>query len=400
MWTPTNVEVVEDLTVGELSTRSGVAVSALHFYEKKGLITSRRTSGNQRRYRRDTLRRVALVRIGQRVGIPLAEIAAVLATLPDGRTPNRHDWQELSARWQQRLDDRIRDLQHLRNDFGDCIGCGCLSLDRCHLANPADEMGSARPRAAAPDPCRTLTAGTITWDAAPSTTASCAFWHGELRVLHGVSPRPEPQRSCRPPRSRADRPRAPRGAQSRDHRVGGQRRVRHPDPGAHRLDLHRDRPRELRRRCRRGDGLVVPAVHTDSHGTASPTRARVSSVISALPGASWRHAAGQASGATTVAVAARDVPASGAPRVTIRRAVAAPSSRATHSPATTPPAEKPTTSTDGAPAASAASTAVSSTATCADRSPVPSPTSVRTVADRPAASIRPASWSNPARLPP
>ena len=89
---------MDELTVGELSARSGVAVSALHFYEKKGLITSRRTSGNQRRYRRDTLRRVALVRIGQRVGIPLAEIAAVLATLPDGRTPNRHDWLELSAR--------------------------------------------------------------------------------------------------------------------------------------------------------------------------------------------------------------------------------------------------------------------------------------------------------------
>jgi MerR family transcriptional regulator, redox-sensitive transcriptional activator SoxR len=139
------VGVVNELTVGDLSARSGVAVSALHFYEKKGLITSRRTSGNQRRYRRDTLRRVALIRIGQRVGIPLAEIAAVLATLPDGRTPNRHDWQELSARWQERLDERIRDLQHLRDDFGDCIGCGCLSLDRCHLANPADEMGSQGP---------------------------------------------------------------------------------------------------------------------------------------------------------------------------------------------------------------------------------------------------------------
>ena len=137
--------VGDELTVGELSARSGVAVSALHFYEKKGLITSRRTSGNQRRYRRDALRRVALVRIGQRVGIPLAEIAAVLATLPDGRTPNRSDWQELSRRWQVQLDARIRDLQHLRDDFGDCIGCGCLSLDRCHLANPADELGRRGP---------------------------------------------------------------------------------------------------------------------------------------------------------------------------------------------------------------------------------------------------------------
>ena len=97
--TSTIVEVVtasgNELTVGELSARSGVAISALHFYEKKGLITSRRTGGNQRRYRRDVLRRVALVRIGQRVGIPLAEIAAVLASLPDGRTPNRRDWLEL-----------------------------------------------------------------------------------------------------------------------------------------------------------------------------------------------------------------------------------------------------------------------------------------------------------------
>jgi MerR family redox-sensitive transcriptional activator SoxR len=136
---------VNELTVGELSARSGVAVSALHFYEKKGLITSRRTSGNQRRYRRDTLRRVALVRIGQRVGIPLAEIAEVLATLPEGRTPTRHDWQELSAQWQQQLNERIRGLQQLRDDFGDCIGCGCLSLDRCPMANPGDEMGRQGP---------------------------------------------------------------------------------------------------------------------------------------------------------------------------------------------------------------------------------------------------------------
>ncbi|MDF3048814.1 MAG: soxR [Pseudonocardia sp.] len=136
-----------ELTVGELSERSGVAVSALHFYEKKGLISSRRTSGNQRRYRRDTLRRVALIRIGQRVGIPLAEIAAVLATLPGGRTPTRQDWLELSRRWQARLDARIRDLQHLRDDFGECIGCGCLSIDRCHLANPEDILGADGPGA-------------------------------------------------------------------------------------------------------------------------------------------------------------------------------------------------------------------------------------------------------------
>jgi MerR family redox-sensitive transcriptional activator SoxR len=135
------VEDLGELTVGELSARSGVAISALHFYERKGLITSRRTGGNQRRYRRDVLRRVALIRIGQRVGIPLAEIARVLATLPEGRTPTRRDWRELSARWRGELDARIAALQQLRDDFAECIGCGCLSLDRCQLANPADVLG-------------------------------------------------------------------------------------------------------------------------------------------------------------------------------------------------------------------------------------------------------------------
>lgn len=127
-----------ELTVGELAARSGVAVSALHYYEREGLITSRRTSGNQRRYRRDTLRRVALVRVAQRVGIPLADIRAALDSLPDGRTPNRADWQRLSEQWRGELDARIHRLQQLRDDFTDCIGCGCLSLDRCGLANPKD----------------------------------------------------------------------------------------------------------------------------------------------------------------------------------------------------------------------------------------------------------------------
>src|SRR5918999_298625 len=101
----------KELTVGQLAARSGVAVSALHFYERQGLITSRRTSGNQRRYRRDTLRRVALIRIAQRVGIPLADVGSALAELPDRRTPNRSDWQRLSRRWQAELDQRIRHLQ-------------------------------------------------------------------------------------------------------------------------------------------------------------------------------------------------------------------------------------------------------------------------------------------------
>jgi MerR family redox-sensitive transcriptional activator SoxR len=129
-----------ELTVGQLAARSGVAVSALRFYERRKLISSRRTSGNQRRYRRETLRRVALIRIAQRVGIPLAEVSAALAELPDGRTPSRHDWERLARRWQAELDTRIRHLQQLRDDFTDCVGCGCLSIDRCRLANPFDQL--------------------------------------------------------------------------------------------------------------------------------------------------------------------------------------------------------------------------------------------------------------------
>jgi MerR family redox-sensitive transcriptional activator SoxR len=136
-----------ELTVGQLAARSGVAVSALHFYERQGLISSRRTSGNQRRYKREMLRRVALIRIAQRVGIPLADIAAVLALLPDGRTPTRKDWQRISRSWQDELDARIRHLQQLRDDFTDCVGCGCLSIDRCDLLNPDDEAAHAGPGA-------------------------------------------------------------------------------------------------------------------------------------------------------------------------------------------------------------------------------------------------------------
>jgi MerR family redox-sensitive transcriptional activator SoxR len=129
-----------ELTVGQLAARSGVNVSALHFYERQHLISSRRTTGNQRRYKRDVLRRVALIRIAQRVGIPLADIRAALAELPDGRTPTRDDWHRLSLRWRAELDRRIRQLGQLRDDFTDCIGCGCLSIDRCQLANPRDQL--------------------------------------------------------------------------------------------------------------------------------------------------------------------------------------------------------------------------------------------------------------------
>ena len=130
-----------ELTVGQLAHRSGVAVSTLHFYEAQGLISSRRTAGNQRRYRRDALRRVAFIRAAQRVGIPLRQIGAALHRLGEDRTPNRGDWARLSAAWREDLDDRIAQLQRLRDDLTQCIGCGCLSIDRCRLANPEDVLG-------------------------------------------------------------------------------------------------------------------------------------------------------------------------------------------------------------------------------------------------------------------
>lgn len=138
---------VRELTPGQLSDRSGVAVSALHFYEKQGLIVSRRTSGNQRRYPRETLRRVAFIRISQKVGIPLAEIRDALAELPEGRTPTKRDWAKLSARWHADLDHRIAQLVRLRDDLTGCIGCGCLSLSSCSLANPNDELARSGPGA-------------------------------------------------------------------------------------------------------------------------------------------------------------------------------------------------------------------------------------------------------------
>ncbi|MFF9487268.1 redox-sensitive transcriptional activator SoxR [Streptomyces sp. NPDC014676] len=134
-------EKIHELTVGQLSARSGAAVSALRFYEAKGLIGSRRTSGNQRRYSRDTLRRVAFIRAAQRVGIPLATIREALAELPEGRTPTRDDWAHLSEAWRSELDERIRQLNRLRDHLTDCIGCGCLSLESCVLSNPNDISG-------------------------------------------------------------------------------------------------------------------------------------------------------------------------------------------------------------------------------------------------------------------
>jgi len=131
----------EELSVGDVAKRSGVAVSALHFYEAKGLIHSHRSGGNQRRYGRDTLRRIAIIRAAQRVGMPLVAIRDALASLPEARTPTRRDWSRLSSAWREELDARIAELIRMRDTLDDCIGCGCLSLDRCRLANPGDVLG-------------------------------------------------------------------------------------------------------------------------------------------------------------------------------------------------------------------------------------------------------------------
>jgi MerR family redox-sensitive transcriptional activator SoxR len=130
------------LTVGEVARRSGVSVSTLHFYEAQGLIGSSRTAGNQRRYPREALRRVAFVRVAQRVGISLADIGAALATLPATAAPSREDWARLSAAWRADLDERMAQLKKLRDTLDDCIGCGCLSIDRCKLRNPLDKLAA------------------------------------------------------------------------------------------------------------------------------------------------------------------------------------------------------------------------------------------------------------------
>ena len=128
-----------ELTIGQLAERSGVAPSAIRFYESRGLLRSRRTTGNQRRYEQATLRRVAFIRAAQRVGLTLDEIAAALATLPDERTPTKSDWHRLSRAWRPRLDEQIRRIELLRQRLDGCIGCGCLSLKSCALMNPGDE---------------------------------------------------------------------------------------------------------------------------------------------------------------------------------------------------------------------------------------------------------------------
>ena len=133
------------LTIGELSARSGVAPSALRYYERLGLIRSTRTTGNQRRYERTELRRVAFVRIAAQVGVPLEEIRDALRELPSARTPTKQDWARLSSAWRQRLNDQIALMERLRDTLTGCIGCGCLSLRSCGLYNPGDRLAAAGP---------------------------------------------------------------------------------------------------------------------------------------------------------------------------------------------------------------------------------------------------------------
>ena len=140
------------LTIGQLADRSGVATSALRFYESRGLISSQRTTGNQRRYLQSTLRRVAFIRTAQRVGLSLEEVGEALETLPDNRTPTKSDWHRLSKAWRPRLDEQIRRIELLRERLDGCIGCGCLSLKSCSLMNPGDELAAAGPGAVRLEP--------------------------------------------------------------------------------------------------------------------------------------------------------------------------------------------------------------------------------------------------------
>lgn len=136
---------MEDLSIGALSDRTGVATSALRFYEAEGLIFSTRSAGGQRRYRRETIRRVSFVRIAQQVGLTLDEIRSALSSLPQNRTPDRRDWERLSRSWRPRLEAQIVMLERLRDRLDGCIGCGCLSLAVCRLANPDDAAAAAGP---------------------------------------------------------------------------------------------------------------------------------------------------------------------------------------------------------------------------------------------------------------
>ncbi|MGA8295506.1 MAG: redox-sensitive transcriptional activator SoxR [Acidimicrobiales bacterium] len=133
------------LTIGDVAERAGIAASSLRYYEREGLIEATRSDGGQRRYRREVLRRVAFVRAAQHVGLSLEEIKEALASLPNSRTPNASDWGRLSASWRPRLDERIAELERLRDRLDSCIGCGCLSLGVCRLSNPDDVAAKLGP---------------------------------------------------------------------------------------------------------------------------------------------------------------------------------------------------------------------------------------------------------------
>jgi MerR family transcriptional regulator, redox-sensitive transcriptional activator SoxR len=137
--------VDDELTIGEVAERSGVATSALRFYEERGLLSSERNSSGHRRFPRYVIRRVAFIVFAQRVGLSLEEIGSELAKLPENRAPTRRDWAKLSSTWTDRIDDRIAELMRLRVGLTECIGCGCLSLDRCRLANPGDRAARGGP---------------------------------------------------------------------------------------------------------------------------------------------------------------------------------------------------------------------------------------------------------------
>jgi MerR family redox-sensitive transcriptional activator SoxR len=134
--------VKEALSVGQVAKRCGIKVSTLHFYETKGLISSFRNTGNQRRYKREVLRRISVIKAAQKIGITLAEIQQAFAKLPNQRTPNKDDWAQLSTFWQQVLDQRIQYMQKLRDSLTGCIGCGCLSMNKCPIYNPDDILAT------------------------------------------------------------------------------------------------------------------------------------------------------------------------------------------------------------------------------------------------------------------
>jgi MerR family redox-sensitive transcriptional activator SoxR len=137
--------VADLITIGEVARRSGVAASALRFYEERGLITSERAHSGHRRYPRPVLRRIAFIVFAQRIGLTLDEIGAELAKLPPDRAPTRREWSRLSSSWGSRIDERIAELERLKIGLTECIGCGCLSLDRCRLANPGDRAAARGP---------------------------------------------------------------------------------------------------------------------------------------------------------------------------------------------------------------------------------------------------------------